>query len=193
MLAVSATDRPDCTLVPRVAKAYRLVMVQVPEGRWTATLEGDFVVLLIGAKVRNPLKARKAIPLLAQMRNMLADLEKDSAAGLLSWQQHGRFGVIVQYWRSFEALEKFARDPDHRHAKVWRDWYRLGQNKNNAAGIWHETYKIRASEYEALYQGMPTTFGLMKAGTAERVGSTKDTAAKRSGVQESPLPLPVDS
>jgi hypothetical protein len=32
-------------------------------------------------------------------------------------------------------------------------------------GIWHETYRIRAGDYECVYSGMPL-FGLAKASTA---------------------------
>jgi hypothetical protein len=168
-------------------------MGRVLTGRWTADVQGDFVVVIIGAKLRNPFRAAKALPMLAQMPRMLEDLQKDPSKGLLGYQAHGfgPFGCIVQYWRSFEDLERFARNPDDRHAKVWRDWYRLGQQKNSAVGIWHETYKVRAGVYEAVYQGMGD-FGLMKAGHATPVGSRSESAAIRIGATESPTPRPVD-
>jgi hypothetical protein len=151
----------------------------VNEGRWTANIDGDFVVFIIGARVGNPLKSWRAVPLLAAMRRMLADLEKDPSAGLLGFQQHGI--TLVQYWRSFEDLEHYARNPAERHAKVWRNWYRLAQHKNSSVGIWHETFKVRAGEYEAIYQNMKT-MGLMKAGTPEPVSGRGDSARGRLGM-----------
>ena len=38
-------------------------------------------------------------------------------------------------------------------------------------GIWHETYRVRAGDYECIYSGMPP-FGLSAA--AELVGLGKD-------------------
>ncbi|MDQ1615211.1 MAG: hypothetical protein QOJ60_1150 [Actinomycetota bacterium] len=154
----------------------------VNEGRWTARLDGDFVVFIIGAKVRNPLRALKALPLLGQMNAMLKDLGHDESKGLLAHQRHGGpFGVIVTYWRSFDALEAFARDPQDRHAKVWRAWFRIAQHHNPSAGIWHETFRVRAGEYEAIYQNMPD-IGLLKAGRPARVGDRSETARERIGL-----------
>jgi hypothetical protein len=153
----------------------------VLEGRWTAKLDGDFVVFLIGARVGNPVKSWRAVPLLMQMRTMLSDLEKEPDKGLLAFQQHGVSLTIVQYWRSFEHLERFARDPEDRHSKTWRAWYRKAQHKNAAAGIWHETFQVHAGEYEAIYQNMPA-IGLLKAGTPTQVGAARtDTARERIG------------
>ena len=74
-------------------------------------------------------------------------------------------GTIVQYWRSFDHLEAFARDQDDPHSVAWRNyWKRVGTD--NRTGIWHETYLVRADEYEAIYANMPP-FGLGKAGTLE--------------------------
>jgi len=70
--------------------------------------------------------------------------------------------VIVQYWRSFEHLEAFAKDTNDPHLGVWRRyWRRVG--KSGRTGIWHETYLVRDGEYEAIYGNMPP-FGLGKAG-----------------------------
>ncbi len=125
---------------------------------------------LIGFRASPTWKIVKALPLLASMPKMLADLERDPSKGLLGYRSGGPFGTIVQYWRSFEALETFARSPDDRHAEVSRQWYRRAQHLNPSVGIWHETYTVRAGEYEAIYQGMPENFGLMGAGTPRRLG-----------------------
>ena len=171
-------------------------MAEILEGRWTANIDGDFVVFIIGARVGNPLRALRALPLLGQMRKMLADLEqaRGSAAdrGFLGYQNHGvgPFGVIVQYWRSFEDLERFARMPGERHAVVWRNWFRAAQHKNRAVGIWHESYGVAAGRYEAVYQNMPAV-GLLKAGRAEPVGRRTDTARERLGDTAQPATAQV--
>lgn len=158
-------------------------MKVINNGRWTATVDGDFVVFIIGATVRNPFRAVRALPLLGEMNKMLADLQKDPEKGLLAYQRHGGpFGVTVQYWRSFEALEAFARSTQDRHARVWREWFRRAQHKNSGVGIWHETYQVHADEYEAIYQNMPA-IGLAKAGLASPVGKRSESAAARIGAR----------
>jgi hypothetical protein len=155
--------------------------MDVLDGRWTVDVDDDeFVVFLIGAKVRNPIRAWRALPMLGQMNKMLADLSKDPDKGLLAYQRHGGpFGVIVQYWRSFDALEAFARDTDDRHAQVWRQWFRKAQHQNAAVGIWHETYAVKS--YEAIYQNMPA-IGLGKAGRPRPVNKRSDSARERAGL-----------
>jgi hypothetical protein len=45
-------------------------------------------------------------------------------------------------------------------------------------GIWHETYRVRSGEYEAIYSGMPL-FGLAKAGSLALVTPEQDSARQR--------------
>jgi hypothetical protein len=64
--------------------------------------------------------------------------------------------VIVQYWRSFDHLEAFARDESDPHTATWREYYRRA-SRHQGAGIWHGTYLVRAGEYEAIYVNMPAS------------------------------------
>ena len=80
--------------------------------RVTAKIEGDFVVFIIGMRVNKPWKLHKWLPVFAAMPQMIAELEKDPESGFLGAEQfiNPFKPVLVQYWRSFEALEKYARD-----------------------------------------------------------------------------------
>jgi hypothetical protein len=157
-----------------------LVVMVLQPGRWTAELDGDFVVFLIGAIVHDPAVATEASGLLMAMADMLDELEADPSKGLLSYTRHGEpgKGVLVQYWRSFEALEAYARNPGARHAPIWRAWNRLGSEDRGAAGIWHETFKVNAGSYEAIYQNTPA-MGLQKAGRPMTVTEARDSARAR--------------
>ena len=157
-----------------------LVIVIPQQGRWTAELDGDFVVFLIGAMVHDPAVATEASGLLMAMSTMLDELEADPSKGLLGYTRHGEpgHGVIVQYWRSFDALESYARNPGARHAPVWRAWNRLASDDRSGAGIWHETFKVAAGNYEAVYQNMPV-IGLQRAGRPLTVTEAKDSARAR--------------
>jgi hypothetical protein len=160
--------------------AEKLTVVIPQQGRWTAELDGDFVVFLIGAMVHDPTVAAEASGLLMAMAEMLDELEADPSKGLLGYTRHGEpgNGVLVQYWRSFDALESYARNPGARHAPVWRAWNRLASADRNAAGIWHETFMVPAGKYEAIYQNMPV-IGLQRAGRALTVTEARDSARDR--------------
>ena len=130
--------------------------------RMMAELDGDFVVFLIGASPSKLHLVRSLIDLGGRrgMKHMLDYLVAHPEKGLLGYQMG--LPVIVQYWRSFEHLEAFARDADDPHLAVWRNYWRRVGNSGRT-GIWHETYLVRAGEYEAIYGNMPP-FGLGKAG-----------------------------
>jgi hypothetical protein len=153
--------------------------MEINKGRWTVQIDGDFVVFLIGADLRDPENAGEAGELLMAMIDMLGELEQDPTKGLLGYHVFGAIGgVIVQYWRSFEALESYAKNPDAKHAPVWRAWNRLAKDQIASAGIWHETYQVKAGSYEAIYENMPLT-GLQKAGTPVTVDEARASARQR--------------
>ena len=138
-------------------------MTELAGRRMTAEIDGDFVVFLIGARFNNKLQlARSLVDLGGRrgMRHMLDHLIARPEKGLLAYEMG--IPTIVQYWRSFEHLEEFAKNQDDPHLDAWRNfWRRVG--KTERTGIWHETYLVRAGEYEAVYGNMPPR-GLGKAG-----------------------------
>jgi len=158
-------------------------MADVKSGRWTAQIEGDFVIFIIGARVNTKWRLFQSLTDLGGRRSMnymLKYLSQHPEKGLLGYEQAGF--TTIQYWRSFEHLEAFAQDPDPHH-DVWRNFNkRVG--KDNRSGIWHETFLVRDGEYEAIYNNVPRR-GLGKAAelvpVAEAVGARqrlKKAAAK---------------
>lgn len=149
---------------------------QTNQGRWTATIDGDFVVFLIGAKpnLLRPIRAIRDLGGRRGMRHMLNYLMERPEKGLLGYEMG--LPIIVQYWRSFEHLEAFAKDRADPHLEAWRNyWRRVG--KSPRTGIWHETYLVRAGEYENIYGNMPP-FGLGKAGTLSPVAEAADARGR---------------
>ncbi len=140
----------------------------------TAEVDGDFVVFLIGARFNSKLHPLRTLMDLGGrrgMKHMLDHLMAHPEKGLLGYEMG--LPVIVQYWRSFDHLEAFAKDTADPHLAAWRNyWRRVG--RSDRTGIWHETYLVRAGEYEAVYGNMPP-FGLGKVGrlkpVAESVGA----------------------
>ena len=154
-------------------------MANVIKGRMTAEPDGDFVVFLIGMRINRPWKLHKWLPVARAMGPMLRVLSTEKELGLLgytSWVSlHGP--LLVQYWRSFEHLERFARDSSLPHLAAWRGYNRR-VGKDGDVGVWHETYQVSAGRYETIYANMPM-LGLMAVGTQVPVGGRGDTAAGR--------------
>ena len=151
-------------------------MAQIAGRRMTAEIDGDFVVFLIGGRFSKLHMLRSIMDLGGRrgMQHMLEYLVAHPEKGLLGYEMGLK--VIVQYWRSFEHLEAFAKDADDPHLAVWRNyWQRVGTS--GRTGIWHETYLVRAGEYEAVYGNMPP-FGLGKAGRLVPL-SESSTARRR--------------
>ncbi len=115
------------------------------------------------------------------MPKMIRELEQRPESGFLGHTMGIR--VIVQYWRSFEHLEAYARDPDRLHWPAWVDFNNRVDRARGDVGIWHETYKVRAGEYECVYSGMPP-FGLAKAGaTLDATGELESTRGRLQAVE----------
>jgi len=94
----------------------------------------------------------------------------------------------VQYWRSFDDLEKFARDPGDPHLQVWKDFNRR-VGSDGSVGIWHETFVVNAGQYECVYVNM-LQFGLATSEHVVAVGN-RETARLRLGGQSEPaVPSP---
>jgi hypothetical protein len=155
-------------------------MTTVIRERMTASIEGDFCVFLIGMRVNKWWKPHKWLPLLLSMPPMIKELYTHPELGFLGAQTIPSIPpVIVQYWRSFEALEAYAKMRDGKHLPVWAAFNRkIGQSGD--VGIWHETYLVRAGEYESIYNNMPP-HGLAKATAIAPASGARESARGRLG------------
>jgi hypothetical protein len=151
-------------------------MATVMAERMTAELEGDFVVFLIGMRINKPWKIHKWLPVFLAMPHMLNELRAKPESGFLGSIMS--LGVIVQYWRSFDALESFARNRDMSHWPAWVSFNRRVGKARGDVGIWHETYLVRAGEYESVYSGMPR-FGLGTVGKLIPATGSRNAARSR--------------
>ena len=87
-------------------------MATIHQGRYSAEIEGDFVVFLIGIRLNRPWKVHHWWPVFTAMPRMLRELRRHPEQGLLGALLALIGGpAVVQYWRSFEHLDRFARDP----------------------------------------------------------------------------------
>jgi hypothetical protein len=156
-------------------------MPAIIDRRVCAEIEGPFALFMIGARLNRPWKLNVVVPFLATMPRMLKELATEPALGLLHVRQHfsPSGALLIQYWRSFEHLEAYARDPQRQHLPAWQ-WFNGKLGSNGDIGIWHETYLIRAGEYENIYSGMPL-MGLAKAAQLADVSGDAEAARGRLG------------
>lgn len=151
----------------------------IHNGRFTAEYDDDIVVFLIGAMVHKPFRFRQWVPVAKAMRAMQIEIARNPEIGCLHIENFGgRRNISVQYWRSFEHLELFARSGEWSHLPAWREFNKLIRDSGDL-GIWHETYQVPAGAFETMYGNMPL-FGLAAAGRHVPLG-TASTAARRAG------------
>jgi len=153
-------------------------MAKTINQRMTVKIDGDFVVFIIGMRINRFWKFHKWIPVASVMPKMIKELSDKPESGFLGFQIFGGIPpVMVQYWRSFEHLEAYAKDRNGLHYPAWKA-FNLKIKSNGDVGIWHETYKVNAGNYECIYNNMPK-YGLGKIGEMIPATGRKEHAADR--------------
>lgn len=148
--------------------------------RLTATLDGDFVVFLIGMRINSPLKLHKWVPVVRAMPRMITELYQQPELGFVHAEMwFARTTIMVQYWRSMEQLLAYAKSKNAQHLPAWQA-FNKSVGTDGSVGIWHETYAASTGSYENVYVNMPA-FGLGKAGTLQPATGGKQSAAGRLG------------
>jgi hypothetical protein len=84
-----------------------------------------------------------------------------------------------QYWRDFDALEKWARSEPHRL------WWKEFLKDSGGTGFWHETYFCRGG-FEAVYDDIPVPIGFLKFAPEKSATGGMFSARRRAGLGGSP-------
>ena len=146
--------------------------------RLFATVEGGFVIFLIGMRINALWKVHKWWPVAMAMPRMLKELEDKPELGMLGGEMWGgRTTILVQYWRSTELLFAYAKNRESQHLPAWQAFNRAVGTSGDV-GVWHETYVVSPGEYENIYVNMPA-FGLGKVGILSKVGAGLQSADAR--------------
>ncbi len=156
-------------------------MSKVQPGRFTAQPDGDVVVFIIGMRINKLHKVHKWVPVSKEMGPMVRELMQQPDKGLLGAKTFvsGRVIMLVQYWKDYESLERFARDRDDLHLPAWRRFNkRVGTD--GTVGIFHETYMVPAGAFETIYVNMPS-YGLAQATNNVPVAKLGQSSAYRIG------------
>jgi hypothetical protein len=166
--------------------------IQVYPGRYTARPAEPFVVFVVGMRVNRLLAVRKWTAAAKGFMRMYRTLLKHPEKGFLGGQPilYGRGIGMIQYWRTFEELEHFARNPSDPHLAAWREYNRL-VNSDGTFGVWHETYFIDPTKCESVYDNMPA-FGLGTVMEHVPAIGRRETARRRLGGENEPaVPSPA--
>ena len=136
-------------------------MVSINKHRMVPVIDEPFVVFLVGMRINKPWKIHKWLPLYLKMSNIVKELAGTPDIGFMGYESWvGNPRLILQYWRSYDELQAYARSKDAKHFPTWVSFNEsIGRSAD--VGIWHETYVIEPGNVEAVYTHMPA-FGLGK-------------------------------
>ncbi len=133
----------------------------------------DLVVIYLGMRV----KALRGLKTLFGFGPKIANSVKGQPDGLLL-HENIVYSLIPpnigmrQYWRDFEALEKWSRSEPH------KIWWRNFVRDSGGTGFWHETYFMKGG-VEAIYDDIPAPIGMMKFAPVVAAHGTMFSARKR--------------
>lgn len=149
----------------------------VNTGRFTTHQDEGIVVFIIGMRINNLLRVREWLPVMTAFPKMIKELEQNTSLGYMGNETFitGRTILSVQYWRSSEALFKYAKGPEHLTA--WRTFNKRVRNAKGV-GLYHETHIVQPDQSEAVYINMPD-FGMGKARGNQPVTPGMNTARQR--------------
>ena len=141
------------------------------------------MLFLIGMRINTLWRVWEWFPAFLAMPTMIVELYKNPELGFLRarTEMAGRTITVIQYWKSFEALEAYASMSDRKHRPAWTAFYKRATSGTGAVGIFHETYIVRPGEVESLYVDMPTGFGLGGVVGVTSVTPKTETARERKG------------
>jgi Domain of unknown function (DUF4188) len=121
--------------------------------RHTADLSAypDLVVIYLGMRARTPRGLLKLLQVGPRIRrSAAAQPEGLRHHDNLTWGRFPPHLGMRQYWRDFDALERWARSQPH------ANWWRALLADAAGTGFWHETYFARG-DMESVYLDMPPT------------------------------------
>lgn len=144
--------------------------------RKTVDLSGfpDLVVIYLGMRVNAWTGLKKLLGLGPQIKNAVDQkpdgllLHEDFIMSLIPLHLGMR-----QYWRDFEALERWSRSAPH------RDWWRDFLRSSGGTGFWHETYFMRGG-MEAVYDEMSVKLGFGQFAPAQPARGAMFSARTRA-------------
>lgn len=146
--------------------------MNIKAARYTANYADDFVVLHIGLRINYLWRVAEWWPVMRAAFAMTKEAKQLPNTPLLNSNTvvsvtDCRVLFFVQHWRSFDELMTWANATELQHKPAQKEFFRRTAY-NSHVGVWHETYKVAAGEFEAIYANMPQ-IGLAAAGTYRKL------------------------
>jgi hypothetical protein len=146
--------------------------------RQTVDLSGfpDLVVIYLGMRVNRPRGLRTLAWIGPQIKRSVAErpdgllLHED-----LIFSMFPPHLGMRQYWRDFDALERWARSLPH------KQWWQRFVRDTGGTGFWHETYLMRGG-MEAIYDDVDRPLGLMQVAPLQPARGRSYAARGRAGL-----------
>jgi hypothetical protein len=143
----------------------------------------DLVVIYLGMRVNSPTGVKTLLSFGPKIRESVAAgpdglLLHENLLFSLWPPQAG----MRQYWRDFDALERWARSVPH------QQWWQQFLRDRRGTGFWHETY-FRGGQVESIYIDMPAV-GLAKFAPVMQARGSMFSARRRLGMPEGGEPPP---
>ena len=144
------------------------VLVDRIADRLTVPNQQSIVVFLIGMRVNKWWRFDKWFPVASAMGPMLQTLFTHPEKGFLHAEFFWNFNgpVLIQYWRSFEDLERFARHPSDPHLAAWKK-FNQAVGADGSVGIWHETYTVNPDQFALFSRQSGPPPKMFAGGTAD--------------------------
>lgn len=154
--------------------------------RTTAIPEDGVILFIVGMRINKIWAIHKWIPVMIAMPRMLVEQIKNREIGVIGTPRtfvSGRLIQVQQYWKNYDLLEKYAKDPNSNHLPAWRAFNKAAR-KNNSVGIYHETYLIKRGANENIYGNLPSPILLGSAVGVKEVTSINDSSRLRMDFEE---------
>lgn len=142
---------------------------------------GPAVVFIVGMRINHLWAVHKWVPVAIAMPKMLVELIRNRELGMLGYPRtfvSGRLVQVQQYWSSYEALEKYAASQENTHLPAWKRFNKASRG-NRAVGIYHETYVVPESGFEAIYVNVKAPILLGSALGVQPLDKTTSTSRQR--------------
>lgn len=147
----------------------------------------DLVVIHLGMKVNTLAGLRTLFGL---GREIDASVKHKTPDGLLLHEEmiYSLFPthlLMRQYWRDFDALERYSRSEEHMR------WWKKFAKDTGGTGFWHEVYHMRGG-MEGIYHEVGRPIGMLSFAPAVPARGPMFSARKRLGLEgpeTSPAPV----
>jgi heme-degrading monooxygenase HmoA len=140
----------------------------------------DLVVIYLGMRVRTLRGVRTLRSLGKQIERSAADRPDGLLRHeMLIYSLRPLHLGMRQYWRNFDAMERWTRSDPH------RAWWKRYLKNTEGTGFWHETYLLRGG-MEAVYIGMPDRVGMLSFAPAHPAVGQRHAARDRAGLPATP-------